>query len=174
MTEKKRKSSRTTTSTFGSPGREGHDSTPFYTSRLYAGLSPDKFESQNTSGLLENPISEDQLDRIFCASSESMSQLPDNSVHLMVTSPPYNVGKDYDEDLTLEEYLAFLSKIWSETRRVLVPGGRACINIANLGRKPYIPLHAYILQELLNLGFLDARRSHLEQSRQRQCIDRLG
>ncbi len=73
-----------------------------------------------------------------------MEELPDNSVHLMVTSPPYNVGKEYDQNLTLEEYRAFLKRVWREVKRVLVPGGRAVINIANLGRKPYIPLHIYI------------------------------
>jgi len=83
-----------------------------------------------------------------------MTDLPDSSVHLMVTSPPYNVGKDYDEDLSLEEYLAFLKRVWAETRRVLVPGGRACINVANLGRKPYIPLHAMLIADMMNLGFL--------------------
>jgi site-specific DNA-methyltransferase (adenine-specific) len=83
-----------------------------------------------------------------------MAELPDNSVHLMVTSPPYNVGKDYDTDLTLEEHLAFLKHIWAETYRVLVPGGRACINVANLGRKPYIPLHVFMVRDMLDLRFL--------------------
>jgi site-specific DNA-methyltransferase (adenine-specific) len=83
-----------------------------------------------------------------------MAELPDNSVHLMVTSPPYNVGKDYDQDLTLDEYLAFLKRVWAETYRVLVPGGRACINVANLGRKPYIPLHVFMIRDLLELRFL--------------------
>jgi len=83
-----------------------------------------------------------------------MSDLPDNSVHLMVTSPPYNVGKDYDDDLTLAEYLSFLKRVWAETYRVLVPGGRACINVANLGRKPYIPLHAFIIHDMNEIGFL--------------------
>ncbi len=72
----------------------------------------------------------------------------------MVTSPPYNVGKDYDEDLSLDEYLAMLQKVFQETYRVLVPGGRACVNIANLGRKPYIPLHTYITHILAQIGFL--------------------
>jgi len=83
-----------------------------------------------------------------------MTDLPDASVHLMVTSPPYNMGKDYDEDLSLAEYSAFLKRVWAETYRVLVPGGRACINAANLGRKPYIPLHAMLIADLLDLGFL--------------------
>ena len=83
-----------------------------------------------------------------------MAELPDCSVHLMVTSPPYNVGKDYDEDLSLDEYLAFLRMVWKEVYRVLVPGGRACVNVANLGRKPYIPLNGLIAKELIDLGFL--------------------
>lgn len=72
----------------------------------------------------------------------------------MVTSPPYNVGKEYDENLSLDEYREFLKRVWSEVKRVLVPGGRVCINIANLGRKPYIPLHAFIVEDMLSLGFL--------------------
>jgi site-specific DNA-methyltransferase (adenine-specific) len=83
-----------------------------------------------------------------------MADLPDSSVHLMVTSPPYNVGKDYDEDLSLDEYLEMLKRVWREVFRVLVPGGRACINVANLGRKPYIPLHAFMVRDLLDLNFL--------------------
>ena len=137
----------TSTSSFGSPGREGHDSSSFYGTRLYADQPPAESEAY-----VENPI--ETLDVIFNHSSEEMKELPDNSVHLMVTSPPYNVGKDYDEDLTLEEYLAFLRRVWKETYRVLVPGGRACVNVANLGRKPYIPLHAFIMRDMIDLGFL--------------------
>ncbi|OIP26391.1 MAG: SAM-dependent methyltransferase [Chloroflexi bacterium CG_4_9_14_3_um_filter_45_9] len=139
----------TKTSAFGSPGRINHDSTAFYASRLYEGLP--KEESIN---YVENPIPSEFLNGIFCKSSEKMAELPDNSVHLMVTSPPYNVGKEYDENITLHEYREFLKRVWSEVRRVLVPGGRACINIANLGRKPYIPLHAFIVEDMLDLGFL--------------------
>jgi len=139
----------TKTSAFGSPGRIGHDSTSFYASRLYEGLPNEKITKY-----VEAPISSEFLDRIFCKSSEKMEELPDNAIHLMVTSPPYNVGKEYDENLTLNEYRAFLKKIWSEVKRVLVPGGRACINIANLGRKPYIPLHTFIIEDMLDLGFL--------------------
>lgn len=83
-----------------------------------------------------------------------MSDLPANSVHLMVTSPPYNVGKEYDGNLSLDEYRELLRAVFAETYRVLVPGGRACVNVANLGRKPYIPLHVYIVQDMLDIGFL--------------------
>jgi DNA modification methylase len=103
---------------------------------------------------VENHIPPELINRIFCHSAETMTELPDNSVHLMVTSPPYNVGKQYDNDLSLEDYLAFLLRVWKETHRVLVPGGRMCINVANLGRKPYIPLHAFIAEQAISLGFL--------------------
>jgi len=140
---------RTKTSSFGSPGRMSHDSTLFYSSKLYKGL-PNERKMKH----IENSISSKFLNKILCKSSEKMEELPDYSIHLMVTSPPYNVGKEYDEDLTLSKYLDFLKKIWKEVYRVLVPGGRACINIANLGRKPYIPLHAYIIKDMLDLGYL--------------------
>lgn len=139
----------TKTSAFGSPGRVNHDSTPFYASKLYEGLPKEEITEY-----VENPIPSEFLDKIFCKSSEKMEEIPDNSIHLMVTSPPYNVGKEYDENLTLNEYREFLRKVWSEVKRVLVPGGRACINIANLGRKPYIPLHVFIVEDMLDLGFL--------------------
>jgi DNA modification methylase len=83
-----------------------------------------------------------------------MQTLPNESIHLMVTSPPYNVGKDYDKNYTLDGYLSFLNRVWMEVYRVLVPGGRACINIANIGRKPYIPLHSLIIREMNEIGFL--------------------
>jgi site-specific DNA-methyltransferase (adenine-specific) len=91
--------------------------------------------------------------RIFVHSSEQMPELPDRSVHLMVTSPPYNVGKEYDEDLTQDEYSALLGRVLAETYRVLVDGGRACVNVANLGRKPYIPLHAIVIEQAESAGF---------------------
>jgi len=144
-----RRKNGTKTSAFGSPGRINHDSTPFYTSRLYEGLP-----KEEPVKYVENPIPPELIDKILCKSSEKMDELPDHSVHLMITSPPYNVGKEYDENLTLNEYRTFLKRVWKEVKRVLVPGGRVCINVANLGRKPYIPLHAFIVEDMLNLGFL--------------------
>jgi site-specific DNA-methyltransferase (adenine-specific) len=140
---------KTRTSAFGTPGRISHDSSRFYASRLYS-QAPQEEEVAYT----ENPVPMEYVDKIFCKSSESMAELPDHSVHLMVTSPPYNVGKEYDRDATLEEYLEFLGRVWPEVYRVLVPGGRACVNIANLGRKPYIPVHSFIIRGLLQVGFL--------------------
>lgn len=146
---KYRKLNGTKTSSFGSPGRINHDSSAFYSSRLYEDLP-----KEESTEFFENKISPEILNKIFCKTSEKMEELPDNSVHLVVTSPPYNVGKEYDKDLTLGEYLEFLRKVWTEVKRVLVPGGRLCINLANLGRKPYIPLHAFVIEDLLELGFL--------------------
>jgi len=139
----------TRTSSFGSPARINHDSNVFYAGRLYEGL-----RERKEVKYIENSIPAPFLNKIFCKSSERMEELPNNSIHLMITSPPYNVGKDYDKNLSLEEYREFLKKIWKEVYRVLVPGGRACINIANLGRKPYIPLHSFIIIDMFKIGFL--------------------
>jgi DNA modification methylase len=144
-----RKSRKTSTSPFGSPGRQSHDASAFYNGRLYLNQPQQQDIAQP-----ENPIPKEYLNHIFCCSAEKMAELPDNSVHLLVTSPPYNVGKEYDLDLTLEEYITFLKQVWLECYRVLVPGGRACINIANLGRKPYIPLHVWITESMLHAGYL--------------------
>ena len=72
----------------------------------------------------------------------------------MITSPPYNVGKDYDENLDLDEYKQLLKDVFSEVFRVLINGGRVCINIANVGRKPYIPYHKFIIDIMHEIGFL--------------------
>jgi site-specific DNA-methyltransferase (adenine-specific) len=138
----------THTSAFGSSGRVSHDSTAFYNSKLYKGLTVEKKVQY-----VENAVPPEFLDTILCKSSENMEEVPDSSVHLMVTSPPYNVGKEYDEDFTLKEYLLFLKSVFKGVYRVLVPGGRVCINVANLGRKPYIPLHAYIADDMIDLGY---------------------
>ncbi len=143
------KTNGTETSAFGTPGHVSHDSSRFYGSQMYADLN----KGQNVD-YVENPIPPENLDRVFCKSSESMDELPDSSIHLMITSPPYNAQKEYDEDLSLEDYLALLNRVWMETYRVLVPGGRVCINVANLGRKPYIPLHGFIIEQMLSIGFL--------------------
>ena len=150
MKQENKKSQRgTKTSSFGTPGRINHDSSPFYSSNLYKDVPKEKKVKYK-----ETELPKEVLNQIFCKSSENMEELPDNSIHLMVTSPPYNVGKEYDENLTLKEYREFLKRVWKEVYRVLVPGGRVCINIANLGRKPYIPLHCYIIEDMIEIGFL--------------------
>jgi len=139
------------TSSFGVKKRENHDSSKFYNSKLYDGK---RIKKAKAIKHVERIIPEESLDKIFCKSSEKMSELPNNSVHLMVTSPPYNVTKEYDDNLTLKTYLALLKRVFHETYRKLLVGGRVCINIANLGRKPYIPLGSYITQMMLKIGYL--------------------
>lgn len=135
----------TTTTSFGTSRREGTDATGFYNRSL---VDAD-FSTDTTT----NDVPTRMLDRVFHHSSESMHELPDNSVALMVTSPPYHVGKDYDTDDTYLEYLQLLERVFTETHRVLEPGGRAAINVANLGRKPYIPLSHHVATMMANLGF---------------------
>ena len=90
-----------------------------------------------------------------------MDAVADDSVALVVTSPPYFAGKQYEEELDREgvpgsyiEYLALLRDVFAECKRVLEPGGRIAVNVANLGRKPYRSLAAdvmTILQDDLRL-----------------------
>lgn len=94
-------------------------------------------------------------DVIICGDARRMDATADGSVQLVVTSPPYNVGKAYathNDSLPLDEYLAFLNQVWRECYRVLAPGGRLCINVANTDRKPYLPLNALITAELLRMA----------------------
>ena len=140
---------KTKTASFGSVVRQSHNSKKFYSSKLF-----EEFKLPKNIEYLENRISESDLNKFYCKSSEMMDEIPDNSIHLMITSPPYNVGKEYDNDLTLDEYLSLLTKVFGEVYKKLVTGGRACINVANIGRKPYIPLHAMVIEIMLDLGFL--------------------
>lgn len=93
---------------------------------------------------------------IYCHTSEDMHHLADESVHLIVTSPPYNVGIEYDKHhdvFTLDEYRTMLRRVWKESERVLIDGGRICINVSNTGYKPYIPLYCYVIEDMLDCGF---------------------
>jgi DNA modification methylase len=139
----------TRTSRFGVSKRENHDSTPFYSSKMYQNFKIDESLPE-----IENPLPPDVLDKVLLQDSRNMNNIPDSSVHLMVTSPPYNVGKEYDEDLDLKEYFGLLRDVFAETYRVLVNGGRACVNIANVGRKPYIPYHKFVIDSMLEVGFI--------------------
>lgn len=140
----------TKTSSFGTTSRINHNSSRYYDARLYSELS---HKNEKTVGE-DNPFPEELKNTIIQGTSENMKEIPDNSLHLMVTSPPYNASKEYDQDLSLHEYLKMLFNVFSETYRVLVNGGRACINVANLGRRPYIPLSDYISSMMEEIGFL--------------------
>jgi site-specific DNA-methyltransferase (adenine-specific) len=137
----------TSTASFGAGKRESHDSSAYYARRMMR--TPIEGVVGDVSDAPANV-----LDRVFVQSSESMSQLPDDCVALMVTSPPYNVGKDYDDDLALGDYLDLLRRVFTETYRVVEPGGRVAVNVANLGRKPYLPLNHLVGVLLTEVGFL--------------------
>jgi site-specific DNA-methyltransferase (adenine-specific) len=139
----------TRTSRFGVGRRESHDSSPFY-GRRFAGkhLSPVQETRDTTVGVTS------EVNRIYVQSAESMPQVSDDSVALMVTSPPYFAGKDYDSEGTFDEYLEMLRAVFAETYRKLQPGGRAVVNLANLGRRPYIPLTHLVGSLMLDIGYL--------------------
>lgn len=137
----------TKTSGFGTKGRVNHDSSKFYDSKLYKEII------NNNSDIIVNEFPNELLNTIIQSSCENMKDIPNNSLHLMITSPPYNVSKEYDNDLSLEEYLNLLKNCFAETYRALVDGGRACVNIANIGRKPYIPLSDYVSKIMIEIGF---------------------
>ena len=138
------------TSKFGTTSRVNHDSSDYYNSKLYSELGNN---GNGPKPVKDNPFPVDFENKIIMGTSENMKEIPDNSLHLMVTSPPYNVSKEYDEDLSLKEYLQLLRNVFTETYRVLVYGGRACVNVANLGRRPYIPLSDYISHMMIEIGF---------------------
>ena len=135
----------TSTRSFGTSKRESHDASAFYGRSLAAA-------SFSADGEVAD-VPARHLDRVYHHSSETMEELPNNSVALMVTSPPYHVGKDYDSDASFDEYLALLRKVFAEVHRVLEPGGRAAVNVANLGRRPYLPLSHRVAAILEDLGF---------------------
>jgi len=140
----------TTTSSFGVSGRSNHDSSPFY-----ARFTPPVLSDDTT---VNEPLERDVL---VTGDARSMTRVADSSVALVVTSPPYFAGKAYEEDLgqghvpaTYLDYLQMLEDVFTECVRVLEPGGRIAVNVANLGRKPYRSLSAdvtTILQDRLRL-----------------------
>ena len=104
------------------------------------------------------------LNHIICGDARRMETVPDASVQLVVTSPPYNVAKDYsdhDDNLSLDAYVSLLNAVWRECYRVLVPGGRLCVNVANTDRKPYLSLVGLIDEQLRTSGQTWLHRGHI-------------
>ena len=94
---------------------------------------------------------------IHYKSSTNMAEVQDGSVQLVVTSPPYNVGKEYadhNDSMENRQYFELLNDVWKECIRVLCDGGRMAVNVADTYRSPYIPLHSFITHQLLDLGML--------------------
>lgn len=110
----------TKTSSFGSSKREAHDSSVFYARNLYSGDFPslhrllaELCKQIKKRSVPAKPL-HDWVNRIYCHTAEDMSHLPDESVALAFTSPPYNSGKDYDEDLDIGAYFALMSRVGAE------------------------------------------------------------
>jgi phosphoribosyl-ATP pyrophosphohydrolase len=150
MAERKRTKS-TSTSNFGVSRRESHDSAGFYARFAPPTLSDDETVNPSTVE-----------DEIICGDARAMEDVADNSVALVVTSPPYFAGKAYEEELgqghipaSYLDYLQMLRDVFAECLRVLEPGGRIAVNVANLGRKPYRSLSADVISILQDeLGYL--------------------
>ncbi len=147
----RRRGAPTKTSTFGVSNREGHDSSDFYS--RFTPLQ------QDSTGVPAAPVT---VDKLVTGDSRHMRVVNDNSVALVVTSPPYYAGKEYETELgkggvpsSYIDYLIMLSDVFAECWRVLEPGGRIAVNVANLGRKPYRSLSADVTRILQDdLGFL--------------------
>ncbi len=150
-TSNARASRRTSTSNFGVSKRESHDSSGFY----------GRFEAPRLDDDETIAAPEPVVEPFVCGDAKAMTDVADNSVALVVTSPPYFAGKQYEEELERDgipasyiEYLDLLHDVFAECARVLEPGGRIAVNVANLGRKPYRSLGAdviHILQDRLGL-----------------------
>jgi len=143
---------RTVTSRFGSGNRESHDASIFYER-----FRPPEISDDDTVHPAQ-PVDES----FICGDARQMSAIANNSVALVVTSPPYFAGKQYEEELgsagvpaSYLEYLEMLTAVFAECVRVLEPGGRIAVNVANLGRRPYRSLSADVIGILeRDLGLL--------------------
>ncbi len=140
----------TSTASFGSSRRESHDATDFYARFVSPELTSDS-----------TVVVPDKVDVIYRHDARDMGKVPSNSVALVVTSPPYFAGKEYEQSLgengvpgSYFEYLKLLRDVFEECKRVLEPGGRIAVNVANLGRRPYRSLAGDVAVMLQDLGLL--------------------
>jgi DNA modification methylase len=131
----------TSTSAFGVSRRENHDATGFYRR-----FTPPVVSSESEVAPYR------ALDKLVVGDARHMDEVPDASVALVVTSPPYFAGKEYEESLgtagipaTYLEYLDLLRDVFAQCVRKLEPGGRLAVNVANLGRRPYRSLSADVI-----------------------------
>ena len=113
-----------------------------------------KFQTDMSKTDVEKNKKTNKKNIIFNKSAEKMDDLIDNCVSLTVTSPPYNVGKLSDNNLSDENYWKLMRQCFKEVYRVTESGGRLVLNVANLGRKPYIPFSNMFTDLMLDLGFL--------------------
>ena len=151
MSRPERRRESTSTSNFGVGRRESHDASAFYNRFPLPAISED--------AKIVRPAPE-SVDRLWVGDAREMDrygQVADSSVALVVTSPPYYAGKEYEEAVgeghipaTYIDYLEMLHDVFAECVRKLEPGGRIAVNVANLGRKPYRSLSADVIDILQN------------------------
>jgi site-specific DNA-methyltransferase (adenine-specific) len=142
----------TATSNFGAGRRESHDASAFY----------DRFRPPDLSDDDAVPVPRPIDEPFVHGDARRMDAVPDGSVALVVTSPPYFAGKQYEQELERDgvpssylEYLQMLTDVFAECVRKLEPGGRIAVNVANLGRKPYRSLSSDVIRILEHdLGLL--------------------
>ncbi|MHA1270552.1 MAG: DNA-methyltransferase [Candidatus Helarchaeota archaeon] len=104
--------------------------------------------------------------QVYFKSSENMQEINDNSIHLIITSPPYGTIKDYGiEDQIgfndgFQNYIQRLTNVWKECYRVLEPQCRLVINVGDqylrkteFGRYRIFSIHSAIIEECLKIGF---------------------
>ncbi|HYA67133.1 MAG TPA: site-specific DNA-methyltransferase [Acidimicrobiales bacterium] len=141
----------TRTSVFGVGGRESHDASEFYARFPAPRLSSD-----------DEVASCEVTDQLLLGDARTMTEVNSNCIALVVTSPPYFAGKEYEAVLgsghvpaSYIDYLGMLAGVFAECWRVLEPGGRIAVNVANLGRKPYRSLSSDVIRILQDdIGFL--------------------
>ncbi len=145
----------TVTSNFGAGRRENHDSSAFY-----ARFTPP--EVSDADDVCFPPL---RRDEIWHGAAEDVlagdTHVAANSVALVVTSPPYFVGKAYEEAMgeghiptDYAEHLAGLHEVFARCVEKLEPGGRIAVNVANLGRRPYRSQAADVVRIFEELGLL--------------------
>ncbi len=115
------------------------------------GRDPAKPKTEHEQGL--DPF----MDKIIVGDAEEvLAEIPDASVDMIITSPPYSFGLDYDQHQdtqSWEEYFTKLDRIWAQCERVLVDGGRIAVNVQPLF-SDYVPTHHIISAQLMRLGLL--------------------
>jgi DNA modification methylase len=143
----------TSTSAFGVGRRESHDSSEFY-----ARFAPPELVLDDAVAAAPQ-IPQGEAACVLADARHLIlpdsNPLPDSCVALVVTSPPYFSGKEYEQALgdghvpaNYLEYLEMLRDVFAECKRVLEPGGRIAVNVANLGRRPYRSLSSDVIRIL--------------------------
>lgn len=133
------------------PGRSLRAGTLKPGDRLAPPVGPSQRATARPAGL----VAFDQI--VHGDARATLRALPRGSVHLAITSPPYNVGIDYrgySDDRTYEGYRLWLSGVWKALHRVLVDGGRFALNIAPTSIKNFRPIHHDLTRDVLRAGFL--------------------